>query len=147
MTTTRRRFTRTGNRLGVWLYRALDGRLASGRRDVTVLMLTVPGRRTGVPRSACVRYLDTRDGLVVWGTGGGAPRDPDWFRNLRAAGRAEVQVRDRRFPALARELVGDERERVWSDVVLARAPEVVRYARKAGRVVPVAVLVPEEPPG
>lgn len=147
MTTTRRRFTRTGNRLGVWLYRALDGRLASGRRDVTVLALTVPGRRTGVPRSACVRYLDTRDGLVVWGTGGGAPRDPDWFRNLRAAGRAEVQVRDRRFPALARELVGDERERVWSDVVLARAPEVVRYARKAGRVVPVAVLVPEEPPG
>ncbi|HEX6918049.1 MAG TPA: nitroreductase/quinone reductase family protein, partial [Phycicoccus sp.] len=127
--------------------RTLDGRLSSGRRDVTVLMLTVPGRRTGVPRSACVRYLDTPDGLVVWGTGGGAPRDPDWFRNLRAAGRAEVQVRDRRFRALARELVADERERVWSDVVLARAPEVVRYARKAGRVVPVAVLVPEEPPG
>lgn len=147
MTTMRHRFTRTGNRFGVWLYRTLDGRLSSGRRDVTVLVLTVPGRRTGVPRSACVRFLEAPDGLVVWGTGGGAPRDPDWFRNLRAAGRAEVQVRGRRFRALARELVADERERVWSDVVLARAPEVERYARKAGRVVPVAVLVPEEPPG
>lgn len=50
-----------------------------------VLLITVPGRRTGVPRSTCVRFLTTPEGPVVWGTGSGSPRDPDWFRNLRAA--------------------------------------------------------------
>ena len=108
-----RRMTRTGNRIGVWMYRTLDRHSASGRKDVTVLMLTTPGRQTQIPRSTCVRYLDTPEGLVVWGTWAGSPRDPDWFRNLRAASEVAVQVRAERFTARAREPVGDERDAVW----------------------------------
>ena len=142
MSTLRRRWLRVGNRIGVWMYRTLDGRLSSGSKDVHVLMITTPGRRTGTPRSTCVRYLETAEGLVVWGTGSGSPQDPDWFRNLRAAEVAEVQVGARRFPARARELVGEERDAMWEDVVLAEAPAVAKYARRAGRTIPVAVLAP-----
>jgi deazaflavin-dependent oxidoreductase (nitroreductase family) len=134
-------FARTGNRIGVWLYRASDGRLSSSR--ATVLLLTVPGRRTGLPRPVCVRYLETGEGMLVWGTGGGAPSEPDWFRNLRAAAEADVQVRDRHLTVRPRVLAGEERDRLWRGVILARAPEVRRYAEKAGRVIPVAVLVPD----
>ena len=88
----RRRLTRIGNRIAVGLYRRLEGRLSSGRKDVNVLLITVPGRRTGLPRSTCVRFLQTPRGPVVWGTGSGSTRDPDWFRNLRAADVAEVQI-------------------------------------------------------
>ena len=137
-----RRWARIGTRIGVWMYRTLDGRLSSGSKDVHVLLVTTPGRRTGVPRSACVRFLDTPDGLVVWGTGSGSTRDPDWFENLRAADTAEVQVRAESFRARPRELLGPEREAAWQDVVLAQAPEVAKYARKAGRTIPVAVLEP-----
>ena len=136
----KRRLARTGNRIGVWLYRTLDGRLSSGRRDVHVLLITSPGRRTGSPHSTCVRFLETDGGLVVWGTGAGAPRDPDWFRNLRAADTAEVQIRAERFTVRPRELLGAEREDVWRNTILIRAPEVARYARKAGRTIPVAFL-------
>lgn len=87
-----RRLARIGNRVGVWLYRALNGQLASARRDVRVLLLTTRGRRTGLPRSTCVRYLDVVGRLVVWGTGAGSPRDPDWFMNLRAADTTDVQI-------------------------------------------------------
>jgi deazaflavin-dependent oxidoreductase (nitroreductase family) len=139
---TGRRWVRWGNRFGVWLYRTLDGRLSSGSPRVHVLMLTTPGRRSGVPRSTCVRYLDRPEGLLVWGTGSGAASDPDWFENLRAAGVTDVQIRDRRLRARVRELTGSERERIWRDVVLAEAPEVEKYARKAGRTIPVAVLEP-----
>ena len=142
MSTLRRKWLRVGNRIGVWMYRTLDGRLSSGSKDVHVLMITTPGRRTGTPRSTCVRYLETAEGLVVWGTGSGSPQDPDWFRNLRAAEVAEVQVRARRFPAQARELVGEERDEMWDHVVLAEAPAVAKYARRAGRTIPVAVLAP-----
>ena len=135
-----RRLTRVGNRIGVWMYRRLDGRLSSGSRKVTVLMVTTPGRRTGLPRSTCVRYLEVPEGLVVWGTGSGSPHDPDWFRNLRQVDRAEVQVRSEHLWVRPRELLGEERDAMWDDVVLAAAPEVEKFARKAGRTIPVAVL-------
>lgn len=137
-----RRLTRVGNRIGVWMYRVLDGRLSSGRADVHVLVITTPGRQTGIPRSTCVRFLDTTDGMVVWGTASGSPRDPDWFRNLRAASVADVQVRASRLKVRPRELVGAERDAMWNDVVLAQAPEVAKYAQRAGRTIPVAILVP-----
>ncbi|MCV2395742.1 nitroreductase family deazaflavin-dependent oxidoreductase [Actinotalea sp. M2MS4P-6] len=134
-------FARAGNGLGVWLYRRFDGRLSSSGKDVHVLLLTVPGRRSGLPRSVCVRYLEAAGGLVVWGTGSGSRRDPDWFENLRRVEVAEVQVGARAFRVAPRELVGSEHGEVWQGVILAQAPEVARYAERAGRVIPVAVLV------
>ena len=139
------RMMRFGNRIGVWMYRTLDGRMSSGSKDVTVLMITTPGRRTGLPRSTCVRYLDTDEGYLVWGTGSGSPQVPDWFQNLRRAAVADVQIRARKLQATPRELVGEERDRVWRDVILAAAPEVEKYARRAGRTIPVAVLQPTDP--
>lgn len=138
-----RRLTRIGNKIGVWMYRTLDGRLSSGSKNVTVLMITVPGRRSGIPRSVCVRYLEVSAGLVVWGTGSGSSRDPDWFQNLRQATSANVQVRQRHFTTRPRELHGAERNDTWHHVILRQAPEVARYARKAGRVIPVAILEPD----
>jgi F420H(2)-dependent quinone reductase len=137
-----RRWTRVGNRIGVWMYRTLNGRMSSGSKHVHVLMITTPGRRTGIPRSTCVRYLETPAGLVVWGTGSGSRRDPDWFQNLRHANDAQVQIRDRTFTMRARELHGDERDSMWHDTILAEAPEITRFERKAGRTIPVAVLEP-----
>ncbi|MGZ8737281.1 MAG: nitroreductase/quinone reductase family protein [Nocardioides sp.] len=132
--------TRIGNRIAVRMYRRLDGRLSSGSRNVHVLMITTPGRRTGLPRSTCVRYLDAADGFLVWGTGSGSPKDPDWFRNLRHVDVADVQVRAAHLRVRPRELLGGERDAMWNDVVLAAAPEVEKFARKAGRTIPVAIL-------
>jgi deazaflavin-dependent oxidoreductase (nitroreductase family) len=93
-------------------------------------------------KAAIGRYLETPVGLVVWGTGSGSRRDPDWFENLRRATTARVQVRERQFAARPRELHGGERDAMWREVILAQAPEVSRYAQKAGRAIPVAVLEP-----
>jgi deazaflavin-dependent oxidoreductase (nitroreductase family) len=142
MSSLRRRLTRVGNHVGVWMYRTLDGRLASGSRNVHVLMITTPGRVTGIARSTCVRYLETPSGFVVWGTGSGSRRDPDWFENLRRARTAQVRIRERQLEVRTRELHGEERDVMWRDTILAQAPGVSRYARKAGRTIPVAVLEP-----
>jgi deazaflavin-dependent oxidoreductase (nitroreductase family) len=135
----KRGMTRMGNRIGVWMYRGLNGRLMS-TKSANVLLLTVAGRRTGLPRSTCVRYLETADGLLVWGTASGSPKDPDWFRNLRATSSAEVQLNARHLQVRPRELTGEERDRAWTDVILAEAPSVARYATRAGRPIPVALL-------
>lgn len=138
----KRRFLSLSNRFGVWLYRKSDGRLAGNGKKTHVLLLTSPGRRTGIPRSTCVRYLEYDGGFLVWGTAAGASREPDWFRNLRAAAAVDAQAGRRRFVAHPHELLGDERDRVWRDVVLPQAPGVAKYERKSGRIIPVAHLVP-----
>jgi F420H(2)-dependent quinone reductase len=137
----RRRLTAVGNRIGVWLYRVSNGRAGGGAHRV--LLMTVPGRRTGLPRSSCMRYLEHDGGYLVWGTASGATRDPDWFRNLRACETAQVQIGDAQLTVHRRELTGEERDRVWRDVVLARVPGVAKYELKARRTIPVALLTPE----
>ncbi|HET6760289.1 MAG TPA: nitroreductase/quinone reductase family protein [Propionibacteriaceae bacterium] len=146
MTTLKRRLVRIGNKIGVWMYRAFDGRLASYNKGAKVLMITTPGRRTGVLHSTCVRYLDTPEGLLVWGTASGAPSDPDWFRNLRKAKVAEVQRGAKTLQARPHELIGVQRDKAWNDIVLAQAPEVANYAQRAGRTIPVALLEPIQGP-
>ena len=144
MSTSRHRLAATGNRIGVFLHRAAGGRLdAFG--DTTVLMVTSPGRSTGLPRSTMVRYLEHDGGYLVWGTGSGSPRDPDWFRNLRHTSRARIEIGRDAHDVDVEEITGTERDRVWRDVVLAQAPGVARYERKAGRVIPVAMLRPVRP--
>ena len=144
MTSRKRRMARAGNHIGVWMYRTLNGRLSSGSKNVHVLMITTPGRRTRIPRSTCVRYLETSASFVVWGTGSGSRRDPDWFQNLRQTPTAQVQVRERQFAARPHELHGEERDAVWRDIILKQAPEVSKYEQKAGRTIPVAVLEPAQ---
>ena len=139
----RRRMTRTGNRIGVWLHRVARGRLDSGGR-AQVLMVTSPGRRSGLPRSTMVRFLEHDGGYLVWGSGSGSPTDPDWFRNLRRAESARIEIGTRGLAVRPEVLVGPERDRVWREVVLAQVPAVAKYERKAGRTIPVALLRPLE---
>ena len=120
MTTLKHKLVRVGNQIGVWMYRAFDGRLASYNKRAKVLMITTAGRSTGVLHSTCVRYLDVGEGFLVWGTASGAPRDPDWFRNLRKAELADVQVGAKTLRVRPRELVAEERDKAWKDVVLAQ---------------------------
>jgi deazaflavin-dependent oxidoreductase (nitroreductase family) len=137
-----RRLTRLGNRFGVWLYRFGNGQLAGNTAKSHVLVLTTPGRRSGLPRSTCMRYLEHEGGYLVWGTGSGARSDPDWFCNLRASGRSRARIGKAELTVTARELLGEHRERVWRQVVLVQVPGVARYAKKAGRTIPVALLTP-----
>ena len=141
MTTFKHRLTRRGNAIGLFLHRSLGGRLdAFG--DQKVLMLSAPGRRTGLPRSVMVRYLAYEGGLLVWGTGSGSPTEPDWFRNLRRASRARVEIGTPSIEVVPQVLAGTERDRIWREVVLAAVPGVAKYEAKAGRTIPVAVLRP-----
>jgi deazaflavin-dependent oxidoreductase (nitroreductase family) len=132
-----------GGRIGVALYERFGERLSGGTAEAPVLLLTIPGRRTGLPRKACVRTLPDGDGdsWLVWGTGSGSRQDPDWFRNLRTARRCEVRKGDERFEADAAELGGLEREAAWR-AVLTALPSVAKFERKAGRTIPMARLTP-----
>src|ERR687895_516981 len=63
-------------------------------------LLTVPGRKTGMPRTTALAIIENGGRRWVWSPWG----DVQWVRNLRAAGRATIAVRGRRHEVRAVEL-------------------------------------------
>jgi deazaflavin-dependent oxidoreductase (nitroreductase family) len=135
------RVMRLANWAAVGLYRRTGGRIGGSAKGVDVLLLTVSGRRTGKPFTVPVAYLPHGVGYVVTGSADGMKDEPQWFRNLRVTDRAEVQIGRTRTPVVSRVAEGAERDELWQEVVLARAPFFAKYEEKSGRTIPVATLV------
>lgn len=107
-----------------------------------IALITVPGQRTGTPRTTAIGLHPHDVGFLAVGTGSGSAREPDWFQNLRNATRADIQIRAHHHDVAVQVLDGEERDRLWRDVVLVQVPWRAQYAQKSGRVVPLAVLTP-----
>jgi deazaflavin-dependent oxidoreductase (nitroreductase family) len=81
----------------------------------------------------------------VCGSAGGAAAEPQWFRNLRHADTATIEVGDERMEVDVHVAHGDERDRLWRRL-LEVAPFFGGYeAKAAGRVIPLAALTPRAP--
>ena len=123
------------------LYRWSGGRLGGSLMGMPVLLLTTRGRRSGTPRTRALMYVPDGPRFVVIASFLGEPRHPDWWLNLRADPRAEVEIGSRHVAVLAREADGDERERLWTAVV-ARQKDYEEYQQRTTRRIPVVVLEP-----
>jgi deazaflavin-dependent oxidoreductase (nitroreductase family) len=124
-----------------FLYRVSGGRVGARVVGLPVLMLTTKGRKTGEPRTCVLTYLPKGRAAVVFASNAGEPRHPAWWLNLLADPHATVQVGGERFSALAREADGEERERLWDEIVRAYAG-YAEYAERTSRRIPVVVLDP-----
>ena len=83
-------------------------------------LLTVAGRKTGLPRTTPVTIVGTGRRQWVMAPFG----EGDWVRNLRAAGRATITARRRARSVTAVELTPTERVAFYRDVL---KPLVRRY--------------------
>lgn len=115
------------------------GRLLARYFGSPLFSLTVPGRRTGEPRTVMLICTRRGDDIVVGGSNGGNPRAPAWYLNLMAAGRGEVDVDGERWEVRAREVEGAERDGCW-DLLVRTYPDFATYQGLTERRIPVAVL-------
>lgn len=118
-----------------------DGRLAGRWFGMPVLVLETVGRRSGRCWATPLVYLRDGDDLVVVAANAGAPRHPQWWLNLRAAGHAVAVTADRRQRVLVREPSGAERHQLWRR--LAAVLPIDEYQRRTTRPLPVVVLTPQ----
>jgi len=105
-----------------------------------VLLLTAPGRTTGIPRTTPVVYLENGDSYVVVGSAFGTRTDPDWIRNLAAAEAVRIRIGDDESEVSARIATGEERDRIWRQVIVPALPTIAKHEARSGRTFPVGVL-------
>ena len=76
-------------------------------------LITIRGRKSGLPRTTPIAIIDVEGRRWVWSPWG----EVHWVRNLRAAGEATITMRGRKEEVRAIELDPSERLRFFRDVL------------------------------
>jgi deazaflavin-dependent oxidoreductase (nitroreductase family) len=120
-------------------FRASGGQVGGQFDGAPLLLLHTTGARSGAERVNPMMYLDLDAGRYVFASKAGADTDPDWYRNLVAHPEVSVEAGGETYPARARVLVGEDRDRVYAEQA-SRFPQFAEYAEKTSRVIPVVAL-------
>ena len=120
-------------------FRANGGKVGGPFEGAPLLLLHTTGAKTGRTRVKPLAYRRDGDRLVVFGTKGGAPTNPEWYYNIRANPRVTVEVGSDRFEADARVAPPDERDRIWR-LQTQEVPVMADYQEKTDRTIPVVIL-------
>ncbi|MCL2544039.1 MAG: nitroreductase family deazaflavin-dependent oxidoreductase [Nocardioidaceae bacterium] len=136
----------------VAVFRATNGRIGSTwrigagwRKPVPVLLLDHVGRRSGTTYTTPLLYMVDGEDVVIVGSQGGLPKDPQWVHNLKAHPDTTVHLRgERARPVTARIATSTERAVLWPRLVQVYA-DFDSYQSWTDREIPVVVLEPRAP--
>jgi deazaflavin-dependent oxidoreductase (nitroreductase family) len=103
------------------------------------LMLTVEGRKSGVPRTTPLLYVPYGADQLIAGSYFGGPNTPIWVANVRAADHVSVSIKGNTHRAIPREIGDDERAPLW-DHMVQTWPNFARYAERTDRKIPIFLL-------
>jgi deazaflavin-dependent oxidoreductase (nitroreductase family) len=110
-------------------------------KDAKLLLLTTKGARSGRFHTTPTAYAEDAGRLLVFATNAGRPQSPAWLHNLRATPAVTVEVGDSRYAAIATEITGADRNRLY-DEQAARDPAFAAYQQNTSRVIQVVALTP-----
>ncbi|MEM7466686.1 MAG: nitroreductase family deazaflavin-dependent oxidoreductase [Pseudomonadota bacterium] len=117
-----------------------DSSFAGGPGLLPTLLLTTIGRKSGNESIMPLLYGEVDGGYAIIASKGGHDSHPGWYHNLMAQDDVTVQVESDVFSATTRVAAGDERSKIWAQMV-AMYPPFGDYQEKAGsREIPVVVL-------
>lgn len=123
-------YERTGGREGNTL---LD-------RGLPVVIFSTRGAKSGKVRKQPLMRVEHDGAYLMVGSQGGAPTDPAWVANLRAApGQVTVQDGPEPWDGVARELDGQERDEWWERAVAA-FPDYADYQKRTERRIPIFLV-------
>jgi len=119
---------------------------ASGNRISTTMILPIVmvdtiGAKTGQLRRTPLVAAQDGASLVIIASRGGDTRNPGWYYNLRANPDVDAVFGKATRRYHAREVDGEERERLWR-LAADQYPGYDTYQARAGRRIPVIVLEP-----
>ncbi len=108
-----------------------------------MLRLRTVGRRSGKQRIAILGYIQDGPNLVIPAMNGWADPEPAWWINLQANPEAKLELPDGPRQVTARAAVGEERERLWRNLVaLGSAAYTDANAATRSRETSIVVLEP-----
>ena len=128
----------------VELYESSGGTKGTTLRDTGLpcVLVTHTGNKTGAIRKTPLMKVKDKENYVLVGSQGGAPKNPQWVKNLRSNDKVELRDATEVFQMRVREVSDDqERSRLWELAVKA-FPPYEDYQKKTSRKIPVFLAEP-----
>ncbi len=123
------------------VYHLTGGKIGGRMVGSPVLLLTTIGRKSGLVRTVPLLYLPDGDRFALVASNGGTAKHPQWWLNLQANPKAQIQVGPRSMTVTATRAEGEERSRLWSKLV-EMYPDYANYQKRTPRGIPVVILQP-----
>lgn len=120
-------------------FRSNKGKVGGPFEGAPMVLLTSTGAKSGRPHTNPLMYLPDGDRVVVFASYGGAPVNPQWFKNLVANPEAKAEVGTETFPVRATVAGQEQRDRLFAEQV-RRYPQFGEYEAKTNRKIPVVIL-------
>jgi deazaflavin-dependent oxidoreductase (nitroreductase family) len=111
------------------------------KNESRTLALVTKGRKTGRRRTVALAWFEIGGQMLVVGSAGGAPEDPQWVRNLRAEPNATIYIGRKPRRVTARIAAGAERRAIW-DKLSVQVPTYAGYQAGVAREIPLVILEP-----
>jgi deazaflavin-dependent oxidoreductase (nitroreductase family) len=125
-------------------FRANQGRVGGPWAGTTLIVIHHIGAKSGIERVTPLGCFPQADGrFAIVASNGGSPTHPDWYHNLKANPRINVEVGVQTFTVLAEELDGTARAELWPKLV-AEAPQLGEYRARITRQIPVFLLTRQD---
>jgi len=118
---------------------ALFARNAGIKNESRTLVLVVKGRKSGKNRSVALAYFEIDGHMLVVGSAGGSPADPQWVANLRANPDATIYIARKPRRVTTRIAAGAERQAIWEKLSV-QVPTYAHYQAQVSREIPLVIL-------
>ena len=120
-------------------FRANAGKVGGPFEGAPMVLITQTGAKSGKEYTTPLVYSLDGDDVVIIASKGGAPDDPQWYRNIVANPSVTVEIGTETYTATAHVAEGAERDRLYA-AQAALMPNFDEYAAKTTRVIPVVVV-------
>ncbi len=125
------------------LYKLTGGRIGGRSQGAPVALVENVGRKSGKHRTHPLIATEDGENLVVIASKGGVEKHPAWYLNLMESPETNAWWKGKKRRVRAREAEGEERQRLWEQMVAAYRP-YEHYQSRTERRIPVVVLEPVE---
>ena len=124
-------------------FRANQGKVGGYFDGQTLLLLHTLGVKSGTERINPLVYQRVGDTYAIFGSAGGGPKDPQWYRNLLAHPDTTIEVGAGTVSVHARKADPGERAPIWAKQ-MADMENFAGYEKTAApREIPVVILDPK----
>ncbi|MFK8019853.1 MAG: nitroreductase family deazaflavin-dependent oxidoreductase [Pseudomonadales bacterium] len=134
-------FIKPYSKLNVFMYKLTGGRILGKLTGRDVMLVTMTGAKSGKEKTIPLMYVPYKEGVIVVGSQGGAPKDPIWVKSIAKNPDVTVQYKSKIMPLRARLADDAEKAEVWP-VCVEHYHEYDDYQKRTDRNIPVFICEP-----